>query len=135
VADNAQAKSAKRRLRNPETVRERAQKAQDEASKPSRRRIVASTATNASRPFRFAARIFRHRPFKSIGKVLHFVARLILPRYFRNSWSELRLVSWPSRKQTRQLTSAVLIFAVVFGALVALVDYGLDKLFREVLLK
>ncbi|HET7320128.1 MAG TPA: preprotein translocase subunit SecE [Candidatus Saccharimonadales bacterium] len=135
MADNESAGRAKRRLRNPETVRERALKAQEDAGKPPRRRLVATTATNVSKPFRSAARIFRYQPFKFLSKVLRFVGRLVFPRYFRNSWRELRQVNWPNFRQTRQLVTAVLMFAIIFGALVALVDYGLDKLFREVLLK
>jgi preprotein translocase subunit SecE len=60
---------------------------------------------------------------------------VIVPRYFRNSWAELRRVTWPGRKETRQLTSAVLVFAVIFGILIATVDYGLDKVFKKVILK
>jgi preprotein translocase SecE subunit len=48
---------------------------------------------------------------------------------------ELRLVTWPNWKQSRQLTFAVLVFAVIFGAAIAVVDYGLDKVFRNILLK
>lgn len=44
------------------------------------------------------------------------------------------MVTWPSRQQTRQLTFAVILFSIVFGILVALVDFGLDKLFKKVIL-
>ena len=44
------------------------------------------------------------------------------------------MVTWPSGKQTRALTFAVIVFSIVFGALVALVDFGLDKLFKKVIL-
>jgi preprotein translocase SecE subunit len=135
VADTESAKQPKRRLRNPETVRERATKAQEDAVRPGRRQAVASTASSATRPLRAVGKVFQYQPFRFIGKVLKFAGRFVLPRYLRNSWRELRLVTWPTGKQTRQLTSAVLLFAIVFGGLVALVDYGLDKLFREVLLK
>lgn len=61
--------------------------------------------------------------------------RFIVPKYFRQSWQELREVTWPDRKQTVKLTFAVIAFATVFGVAIAIVDYGLDKLFRELLLK
>lgn len=61
--------------------------------------------------------------------------RFLVPKYFRNSWAELREVSWPDRHQTARLTFAVIAFATVFGIAIAIVDYGLDKLFRELLLK
>ena len=134
MADEAE-KRPKRRLRNAETIRERALKAQEEANKPARPSRLRNTAGTVTKPVRGAGKVFRYQPFKFIGKVLGFLGRIVVPRYFRNSWRELRLVTWPSRKQTRQLTFAVLLFAVVFGAMVALVDYGLDKLFKEVLLK
>ena len=134
MADEAE-KRPKRRLRNVETMRERALKAQEEASKPVRPSRLRSTAGTVTKPVRGVGKVFRYQPFKFIGKVLRFLGRILLPRYFRNSWRELRLVTWPTRTQTRQLTFAVLLFAVVFGAVVALVDYGLDKLFKQVLLK
>lgn len=134
MADNEAGKRPKRRLKNAETIRERALKAQAEAESP-KRSLIATTAGTAAKPMRGLGKLFRYQPFRFIGKVLRFVGGLIFFRYFRNSWRELRLVTWPKPKQSRQLTSAVLVFAVVFGALVALVDYGLDKLFKEVLLK
>lgn len=63
------------------------------------------------------------------------VGRFLVPKYFRNSWAELRQVTWPDRMQTVRLTFAVIAFATVFGVVIAIVDFGLDKLFREVLLK
>jgi preprotein translocase SecE subunit len=47
---------------------------------------------------------------------------------------ELRQVTWPDRKQSRQLTLAVVMFATVFGIVVAILDYGLDKAFKKVFL-
>ena len=61
--------------------------------------------------------------------------RWVVPKYFRNSYSELSQVTWPDRMQTVRLTFAVIAFATVFGIAIAIVDYGLDKLFRELLLK
>ncbi|HET8670873.1 MAG TPA: preprotein translocase subunit SecE, partial [Candidatus Saccharimonadales bacterium] len=68
------------------------------------------------------------KPFRILGLIL-------VPPYFRNSWKELRQVTWPRFKDSLRLTFAVFAFAAVFGALVALLDYGLDKVFKEVLLK
>jgi preprotein translocase SecE subunit len=61
--------------------------------------------------------------------------RFLTPKYFTNSWKELRQVTWPDRKMTARLTFAVIAFATVFGIVIAIVDYGLDKLFRQLLLK
>jgi preprotein translocase SecE subunit len=58
----------------------------------------------------------------------------IVPNYFKEAWRELRLVVWPNRRETLKLSLAVFIFAAIFGGLIWVVDYGLDRLFREVLL-
>lgn len=74
---------------------------------------------------------------KKIGFIfrpLRWLARHIIPRYFRRSVGELRQVTWPDRKQSRQLTLAVVMFATVFGIVVAILDYGLDKAFKKVFL-
>ena len=78
---------------------------------------------------RLGAVIFR--PLKPLLRPL----RLLVPTYFINSWREVRQVSWPNRRETWRLTLAVFIFAIVFGALVAAVDKGLDELFKKVILK
>ncbi|MCA9346738.1 preprotein translocase subunit SecE, partial [Candidatus Saccharibacteria bacterium] len=43
-------------------------------------------------------------------------------------------VTWPGRKDTWKLVFAVFIFAIVLGILIALLDYGLENLFRKVIL-
>ena len=128
MADKQPAKS-KRQVKDPETFRERAVKAADASEKPRRRGAVKRAGGKVFRPI--AA------PFKRLGRLKPFriIGRIILPRYIRDSWQELRLVTWPTWKQSRQLTFAVLVFAVVFGAAIALVDYGLDKVFKNLLLK
>lgn len=72
------------------------------------------------------------KPFKFIGR---FLAKYVIPPYIRNSFRELRQVTWPSRKQTLQLTRDVILFSVIFGILVAIFDFGLDKLFKQVILR
>ncbi len=132
------------RIRKPaESIRTKAEKAAKANKKP---RVLRKTASQAAvpfrklwgvikkiaRPFRFLLWPFKTRPVRFIGRVL---AALLFLRYFRNAWKELRLVTWPGRRETWQLTFAVFIFAVVFGLLVTVTDYGLDKLFKKVLLK
>ena len=122
----------KRRLRTaPETVRERAERVQEAAEKPKRKH----------RPSKIFA-IFA--PLKPIGQALqkfgrwkpaHILGLILLPRYVRNSWRELRHVTWPNRRESLRLTSAVIIFATIFGILIAIVDFGLDKVFKKVILK
>ncbi|HSX05018.1 MAG TPA: preprotein translocase subunit SecE [Candidatus Saccharimonadales bacterium] len=86
-----------------------------------------------------------HRPpLKQIGhairwffrlRAIRFMGRVLGLTYLRSSWQELRQVTWPSRREGLRLTSAVIVFSIIFGALIAVVDYGLDKLFRQLLVK
>lgn len=71
---------------------------------------------------------FRSPPLRFTGKALGF-------GYVRNSFRELKEVTWPTWAESRRLTGAVILFAVIFGALIAVADYGLDKLFKQLLLK
>lgn len=129
MADKKESQPKKRRVRNPETFRERAIKASEAAGKPESpsraRQVRGRLASGGAKPLKKAAGF---RPVRLAGKV-------IIPAYLRNSWRELRLVTWPTWKQSRQLTLAVIIFAVIFGSTIAAVDYGLDKIFRNILLK
>jgi preprotein translocase SecE subunit len=123
----------KRLVKNPDTFRERALKASEAADQPDKRARLRSATSKAANPVlqpvgRGLNKVFNRQPFK-------FLAKILLPVYFRNSWRELRLVTWPNWRQSRQLTFAVLVFATVFGASIAVVDYGLDKVFRNILLK
>jgi preprotein translocase SecE subunit len=130
----------KRLVKNPETFRERAIKATEASGKPRRTArltgVSGQVAGSVFKPIgRASGKIFALKPFALIGKVLRLVGKILFPVYFRKSWQELRLVTWPNWKQSRQLTFAVLVFATIFGAVIAIVDYGLDKIFRDVLLK
>jgi preprotein translocase SecE subunit len=121
-------KTKRRKLRSTsETMRERAVRtaAKTEQTKQKKPRKVAS---KIGAGLRKVGRAPVWKPFRLVGRIL-------VPRYFRASWRELRQVTWPDGKQTRQLTSAVILFSVVFGALVAAFDYGLDKLFKQVIIK
>ena len=74
-------------------------------------------------------------PNNRVTRPLKWIGRKILPRYFINAWREVRMVVWPSRRETWRLTLAVFIFASVFGGLVAGVDKILDILFKNLVLK
>ena len=86
-----------------------------------------------------------HRPpLKQIGhglrwfftrKPMRFIAKWTGIKYIVDSWKELKDVTWPSFKESIRLTGAVIIFSVIFGVLIAIVDFGLDKLFKQILLK
>jgi preprotein translocase SecE subunit len=133
----AEAKKQPRRLKKTETVRERAEKAAVPA--PEKPRRLRRTAGQVGRPLKRAAHVGRKEyylplPDNRLGRFLN-KRRHVIPRFFREAWQELRDVTWPGRRETWQLSLAVFVFAIIFGLLIAVTDYGLDKLFKRVFLK
>ncbi|MGC1177060.1 MAG: preprotein translocase subunit SecE [Candidatus Saccharimonadales bacterium] len=133
-------KAAKRRVKNPETFRERALKTTENDAQANRatkaKRAGGKTLAPVVRPVqKFSGKVASTTAFKLARKPFRLLGKILLPSYIRSSWRELRLVAWPDWKQSRRLTVAVLGFAIVFGAVIALVDFGLDKLFKEIILK
>ena len=140
-ASKSKSKDASRK--RPQTVRERSQTVTGQTK--TRRRVVNKTARTIWKPFqiigeglkvifhplRFVLRPFKTRPMRFVGRIL---AKVLLINYFRTAFHELKGVTWPNRKETVKLTFAVFIFAIIFGAVVAITDYGLDKLFHKILL-
>lgn len=68
-------------------------------------------------------------------KPVQFIFTITGLRYLYKSWKELKGVTWPTFRESLRLTGAVVLFSVVFGVIVAVIDYFLDRLFKEVLLK
>ncbi|WP_165174990.1 preprotein translocase subunit SecE [Desulfovibrio sp. ZJ369] len=71
-------------------------------------------------------------------KTLNPFARLAHPvtrfaRYVEDSKAELRKVTWPTLKETRKATLAVLGFVAVMAFILWLVDLGLSALIKSVL--
>jgi preprotein translocase subunit SecE len=134
MADKKEAGSKKpRTLKKNQTVRERAASAQ--AEKPKRLRNKARNFVGPLKKVRKHGKKEFHLPLPD-NKVGRFLRRRVrfMPKFVREAWAEIRLVTWPNRKDTFRLTMAVFIFAVIFASIVGLLDFGLDKLFKEVLL-
>ena len=53
---------------------------------------------------------------------------LRIRKYFRGIASELKKVSWPTRKELINSTAVVLVFILVFATAVGLIDLGLGSL-------
>ena len=60
--------------------------------------------------------------------------RSMFPRYIRESFQELKLVTWPSFKVALRLTTAVVIFATFFTVIVAVLDSALTEVFNQFIL-
>ena len=125
----------KPRVRKVETVRERNEKATlkaEQAAGKVKKRPVRRVGKVLSKPARVVTAPFRLRPVRF---VFRWIGRILFLGYFRNSYRELRQVTWPGRRESWKLTFAVLIFAIVFGALVTITDFGLDKVIRRIVLR
>ncbi len=123
--------------RKIETVRERADKKHAKSDKPSRHSQVSRVAGGSFAKVHGLLTKEYHPiklPESKVGKVLT-KRRTATPSYFKDSVSEIKLVEWPSRRQALSLSMAVIVFSVVIAIFVKLLDYGLGKLFKEVILK
>jgi preprotein translocase subunit SecE len=130
---NSQSKP-KRQLKKQATVRQRAEKATTN-KKPRRFKLVGATI---ARPLKKVAKTGKKEyylplPDNKVGRFLN-KKRKFIPSYFRESWQELKLVTWPNRKETIKLTFAVFIFATFFAIFVTVIDFGLDKIFKQLIL-
>lgn len=124
-----------RTLRKVETVRERSEK----PVKVAKTRKLHTAKKHISRPFRAAANIGKKEyylplPKNKLGNFLN-KKRSFVPTYFVNSFKELQQVEWPDRRTTVQLSIAVFVFALFFSLIVSLTDYGLDKIFKQLIIK
>lgn len=148
MADKEQPKQ-KRRLRAPsETVRQKATKAQESSAATSKRGRTRSVVRGFFMPIRLVGRglaWLAHRPpLKQLGhglrwffsrRPVRFLGKMLGIGFMRNSLKEVKLVTWPTWKMSLRLTGAVIIFSVIFGGLIALVDLGLNDLFKHIILK
>ena len=132
----------KRKLRAPKTIREQATSNSAASKKPVKPKIRTKVKKVLAWPFRTLAKPFRalnkklarFRLYRLLTRLVKFLSKILLINYLIGSWQELKLVTWPSRRESWRLTFAVLIFAIVFGALVASLDFGLNHLFKTVIL-
>lgn len=132
--DKQPAKTDTSKTRRKQTVRERTQTGERGAKVRIRK-----TAGKISSPIKGIRRTGKKEyhlplPDNRAGAILQKRVRLA-PKFMREAGQEIRLVTWPNARETWRLTMAVFIFSVIFAAIVGVLDYGLDKLFREVIIK
>jgi preprotein translocase SecE subunit len=139
------AKKIPRIRKSAPTVRERVAAAQAQADKPAKPKRVRKLVARGARPLKkLKPRVRIHIPLpdnrfgRSLAKIGRGVRRVLgwlVPRYFINSWREVKQVTWPGRRETWRLTLAVFIFALVFGSMVYGVDEGLQEIFKKYIIK
>lgn len=84
--------------------------------------IVEKKAKKADKTVKSAKKPFiLFRPFVALG------------RYLKNSWLELRQVRWPSRKATWKMVLAVIVYTIIFGGFLLLLDVLFDLIFSKIL--
>ena len=111
----------------PETVRERAERAIAEASKPKKKEEKA-VVNKRSENLKSISKAKKEKKGKKPRR-FH-----IVPKFIRQAFVEIKLVTCPDARTTVKLTTAVIIFATVFSILVSLVDYGFGKIFKRIFL-
>lgn len=50
--------------------------------------------------------------------------------FFKDLKAEFKRITWPSKKDFKKATAAVLTFCVIYGIYVLFLDYGFDSLYR-----
>jgi preprotein translocase subunit SecE len=53
--------------------------------------------------------------------------------FLRACWAELQRVQWPDRRQTTQLTAIVLVFIVIMGGYLGLLDAIVSRVVQEII--
>lgn len=123
--------------RKAETVRQRSDKSIKKAATVGRTRKAASSAAGSVSKVRSVLKK-EYSPIKSDkSKATVFLtkSRRGTPSYFVNSYRELKQVTWPTRRVALKLTFAVFMFSVVFASLIRAIDYGFERLFKDIILK
>lgn len=67
------------------------------------------------------------KPFILIRPIVYFF------RYLRDSWREIRQVRWPSRKATWKLFFAIIIYVLIIGGIIMLLDIFFTWLFNTII--
>lgn len=56
-------------------------------------------------------------------------------QFFRDTWSELKKVVWPSRKQATNLTIIVIAISAAVGLLLGAIDLGFYMVFQQLIMQ
>ena len=72
------------------------------------------------------------KPAPKLLRVIGFPF-VALAKYLAASWKELKLVRWPTRKETWKMTGAVIAFSVAFSVLILLLDGLFNWIFKALI--
>ena len=135
MAEEKAEKKKPRVRKSPETVRERADKQTAKVNAP-KGKIKSKIVRPLTVLRKVGAKEYHPVPVpdNKTGKVLKKRVRLV-PKFVREAWAELKLVTWPSKKDAARLTGAVIIFAVFFSLFIQLLDVIFNRIVKEIFLK
>lgn len=118
-----------RRRKASETVRERSEK---ERQKKLTKSQGSKLKSKLHGPFSRLGKSSKKQPKSEAPKKRHFH---LMPKYIRESWGELRKVTWPTKNLALRLTGAVVIFSIVFAIFVQITDLIFNKLIKIIILE
>lgn len=61
-------------------------------------------------------------------------SKIRVPRYFKDSWREVKKVTWPTRKDAVKFSFAVIVFTAIFALFTSLLDFGFNQLVERIFL-
>lgn len=138
MAEEEKAAKKKPRIRkSPETVRERADKQSAKNSAPTK---TSKLKGKIYRPLSTLRRVGAKEyhpipvPDNKAGRILKKRVRIV-PKFIREAWAELKLVTWSTKKEAARLTGAVIVFALFFSIFIQLLDFAFNKLVKEIFIK
>jgi preprotein translocase subunit SecE len=130
-------KKLTRKRKQAETVRQKAEKESVKRKKPTK---VGAIKQKVHKPLSTLGRVAskEYHPIKVPDKkgvrVLNKRVKYI-PQSIKNSWAELKQVTWPSRKDALKLSFAVIIFSICFAVFVQVLDFLFSKVVKEIILR
>jgi preprotein translocase subunit SecE len=67
------------------------------------------------------------------GEPTHATGLARVVAFLRACWAELQRVQWPDRRQTTQLTAIVLVFIIIMGTYLGLLDAVVSRVVKEII--
>lgn len=134
TVSKADKKSAVTAKKSKSSLRVRNEKAAKASVKPKRVKAVAQKAKKHTITAAKAITGEHHVIPRKENPGFFTKSRRMTPRYFADSLLELRYVSWPGFREAVRLVFAVSAFAMTVGVFIAILDFGLERLFRAVIL-
>lgn len=58
-----------------------------------------------------------------------------ITQFLREAYSEMKKVSWPSREQTIQYTTLVIVISITVAVFLGILDYMFGSFIKDVILK